>query len=123
MTISRRKIMSAGAGVVASAAVASVAGTAKPTSTTTATTTSANGKPNIAVIGCGGIARFHGVYLKKYLNIVALADVDRAHANTYNTDTAGGKATVAGDYRKVLERNDVDVVLVTTPDHWHSKIV
>ncbi|MCP4813467.1 MAG: Gfo/Idh/MocA family oxidoreductase, partial [Planctomycetaceae bacterium] len=33
-----------------------------------------------------------------------------------------GKADAYGDYRKVLERDDIDVVSVVTPDHWHVKI-
>jgi hypothetical protein len=33
-----------------------------------------------------------------------------------------GKADAYGDYRKVLERKDIDVVSVVTPDHWHVKI-
>ncbi len=33
-----------------------------------------------------------------------------------------GKADQYGDYRKVLERKDIDVVSVVTPDHWHVKI-
>src|SRR5262249_57757632 len=33
-----------------------------------------------------------------------------------------GKADLYGDYRKVLERNDIDVVSIVTPDHWHVKI-
>ncbi len=33
-----------------------------------------------------------------------------------------GKADAYGDYRKVLDRNDIDVVSIVTPDHWHVKI-
>src|SRR5688572_1416401 len=89
---------------------------------TTAATTRANEKPNLAVIGCGGIGKWHGGYIGKYVNIVALADVDANHLKAYNEKFAGGKAFTSGDYRKVLERKDVDAVLIATPDHWHTKI-
>ena len=26
------------------------------------------------------------------------------------------------DYRKVLEREDIDAVMIATPDHWHTKV-
>ena len=96
---------------------------AKPATTTTAAaTTRANAKPGLAVIGCGGIAKFHGQYLPKYCDVVAVCEVDRNHANSYNHDIAGGKAAVTGHYAEVLARKDVDLVLIATPDHWHSKI-
>src|SRR4051794_25930880 len=95
--------------------------TSKP-ATTMAATTRANGKPNLAIIGLGGIARWHGGYVGKYTNIVALCDVDKSRLDAYNKDVAGGKAETYSDYRKLLERKDIDVCLVTTPDHWHVKI-
>ena len=32
------------------------------------------------------------------------------------------KLDVTGDYRQVLDRKDIDVVTIVTPDHWHTKI-
>ena len=57
-------------------------------------------------------------------DIVAVCDVDSSHADRAKNDPkiGKGKADVYGDYRKVLERNDIDVVSIVTPDHWHIKI-
>ena len=134
MSITRRELLRSGAGAAALAATTTLAAGAaapeKPATTTTTTkpattsaaTTKANGKPNLALIGCGGIGRWHAQYLGKYTNIVALCDVDKNHLDALNKDFAAGRAFVSGDYRKVLERKDVDVVMIATPDHWHTKI-
>jgi predicted dehydrogenase len=68
------------------------------------------------------MATFHGQFLPKYGDVVAVCDVDRAHADKYNTGVAGGKAFVTARHEEVLKRDDVDVVLVASPDHWHAQI-
>lgn len=85
---------------------------------------SANDRPNIGCIGVGsmgtGDARGHA----GFGNVIACCDVDENHANrAKNHDQIGkGKADVYSDYRKVLEREDIEVVSIVTPDHWHIKI-
>ena len=67
-----------------------------------------------------GDARGHA----NFGNILAVCDVDSRHAHQANNDEniGKGKADVYKDYRKILERNDIDVVSIVTPDHWHIKI-
>jgi len=59
---------------------------------------------------------------KAHGEVVAIADVDgeiRAKAKA----EFGGRASTFEDYREMLERDDVDVVTIGTPDHWHTKMV
>src|SRR5437879_5051790 len=78
---------------------------------------SANDKLNIGIIGVAnrGAANFEGVASQ---NIVALCDVDdnylRAAAQKYPS------AKIYNDFRKLLERKDLDAVVVSTPDHIHA---
>ncbi len=84
----------------------------------------ATDRPQIGCIGVGsmgtGDARQHAVFG----DIVAVCDVDSRHAERARQDEkiGKGKADVSGDYRKLLERPDIDVVSIVTPDHWHVKI-
>ena len=80
-------------------------------------------KLNIGVIGAGGMANGNMGAARDWLNIVAVADVDESRGNQMSQAYTGGKADVYEDYRKVLERQDVQVVHVATPDHWHTKPV
>ena len=63
-------------------------------------------------------------YQWNFGDIVAVCDVDQRHAARARNDAkiGKGKADQYEDYRKVLDRNDIDVVSIVTPDHWHIKI-
>ncbi len=60
-----------------------------------------------------------------FADFAALADVD-AHVlgeNVAKVEKAQGKKPDGyKDYRKILERKDIDAVMIATPDHWHTKI-
>ena len=67
-----------------------------------------------------GDARGHA----NYGDIVAVCDVDRNHMERAKNDEKIGQGKADGyeDYRKVLDRDDIDVVSIVTCDHWHVKI-
>ncbi len=85
-------------------------------------TKSPNARPRVGAIGVGGRGTAIANAAKKHGDIVAVCDVDRGHADKFNHDACHGKAAVSQDYRKLLDRGDVDVVTIGTPDHWHTKI-
>jgi len=57
----------------------------------------------------------------EWVDVVAIADVDSNRRDAFNDKFSKGKADVYGDYRKILERKDIDVIHIATPDHWHTK--
>lgn len=82
----------------------------------------ANSRLGIGAIGL----RYQGSVITEkaaaHGDIVALADVDREILEKANSDF-GGKSSLMEDYRELLAREDVDVVMIGTPDHWHTKMV
>ena len=83
--------------------------------------TAKNDRPLVACIGVGGRGMTDAKAAARFGDIVAVCDADRAHAEQAR-ETLGGKADVYQDYRRVLQRSDIDVVINATPDHWHTAI-
>ena len=83
-----------------------------------------NDRPQIGCIGVGSMGSGDARQHAGFGDILAVCDVDsrRADAAKNAGNIGKGKADAYEDYRKVLDRNDIDVVSVVTPDHWHVKI-
>lgn len=84
-------------------------------------------KIQVGLIGTGshGIGRNLNRYLRqKDARVVVLCDVDSNHLESAKetTDRHYGNHDCAAtkDFREVLARRDVDAVMISTPDHWHT---
>src|SRR5262245_57906315 len=87
-------------------------------------TKSPNARPRVGCIGLGGMGQGDARAVRKYGDIVAVCDVDHQHAEKARDDKniGNGKAEIYEDYRKLLDRKDIDLVTISTPDHWHTRI-
>lgn len=81
----------------------------------------------VATIGVNGMGWANTVAALKVKNVqvVALCDIDGSVLNKRKQELSVLQPDVKqvdlyGDYRKILDRKDIDVVIVGTPDHWHA---
>ena len=83
-----------------------------------------NDRPGIALVGCGGMGRGDAGNASRFGDILAVCDVDKGHAEAAAKQfTKDGKVpTQYSDFRKMLERDDIHVVVNGTPDHWHTLV-
>ncbi len=86
---------------------------------------SANERPIFATIGLRN--QGWGITAKSFksADFAALADVDENVLGNYVEQTQKAQSKKPDgykDYRHILDRKDIDAVMIATPDHWHTKI-
>jgi len=81
----------------------------------------ANDRIVMGIIGAGGRGR--GVmqeFIHQGAEFAAVCDVYRVNTEL-GMETAGAKAKPCADHRELLDRKDIDAVLIGTPEHWHHR--
>lgn len=88
----------------------------------------ASDRVRIGIVGLGGMGTQHLKWFAGLpdVEVVALCDVDKAHLDK-SLQTLSGlnpqtKAQGYSDFRRVLDRKDIDAISCATPDHWHAQI-
>lgn len=86
-------------------------------------------KITVGFIGTGshGISRNLKMYLRQRdAQVIAVCDVDGNHMNQakelVDQQYGNNDCATTKDFRDILRRDDVDAVMISTPDHWHVLI-
>ena len=104
-------------------AAAAVAGTASLASARQDSETDAK-RPVIGHIGTGSRWNGPGMQAAKFGVNKRLCDVDRGHledAAAKIKKATGEEPELTENYREIIEDPEIDVVVIVTPDHWHTK--
>ena len=121
MTLTRRSFLK-------QSSIIAAAGLGAPAYLNAATSAvSASDKINVALIGCKnmGWTNLVDFLLHDHVQCVALCDIDKSILDTKAKELSGmqkAKFDLYSDYQKVLDRKDIDAVIIGTPDHWHCQI-
>jgi len=83
-----------------------------------------NDRPGIALVGCGGMGRGDAGNARRFGDIVAVCDVDarQAEGAAKQFSDKGKSPVIYRDFRKLMENQDVHIIVNGTPDHWHTLI-
>lgn len=84
-----------------------------------------NEQLNVAVIGLHGRGKAHmrAVQETANMNLAYLCDVDSqvlGEAAAMAEKDFGVNPQTEGDFRRLLENDDIDAITIATPDHWHA---
>jgi len=132
--VSRRDFIrtATASGVVAATALVTLEGSARAPVTAGHTITKrvigANDRIRVGIVGVKGMGGGHlrnlvGPEMKgDNVEVVAIADVWETARTKAQTTAQLSNDSVFTDYRALLDRKDIDAVVVATPDHWHGRI-
>lgn len=81
----------------------------------------ANNRIRAALIGSGGRGKDLARFIKTLPDVEMVAACDVFEPRVLEAaQIMGSQAETIKDYRRVLDRKDIDAVIIATPDHWHT---
>jgi ornithine cyclodeaminase/alanine dehydrogenase-like protein (mu-crystallin family) len=114
-------------GFIAAVVTAAAAGLGLAASSTARAAAPASDRVQVGFIGLGGQGtnRLNEFMRQNDVDAAAVCDLDSQHlerAAALVEKQQGRKPATFHDFRKLLELNDVNVVVNATPDHWHTLV-
>src|SRR6187551_3136453 len=84
---------------------------------------SPNNNVQIALIGAGGMGSGDARLSSSLpgVKLVAVCDIYDGRLQRAR-EVWGNQIFTTRDHREILSRNDIDAVIIATPDHWHARI-
>jgi predicted dehydrogenase len=86
----------------------------------------ANERVRMAIIGSGSrgnqVLTSFGQAPNNVFSAVSDVFKERMDSTVQKLSVDGNKVDAYEDYRRILDRKDIDAVLIATPDHWHPQI-
>lgn len=84
-----------------------------------------NSRIQLACIGTGGqgTSNLRAFLADERVQVVGIADVDDQHRAAAAKLAGLNLDQTTRDFREIIARSDVDVIMNATPDHWHSNVV
>jgi len=120
MGLSRRRFLVSAASLAALPTIipaSALGGEGKP---------AASNRITMGMIGCGGmgLSNTRAFLAQTDCQVVAACDVDKNHLRAaigvINKHYGNNDCKAYHDFRELLERGDIDAVMIAVPDHWHA---